>query len=120
MCARAVEWLDRAVTLADKDASAPVALWHQADCHVKENRPSKPALFLKAALARYPQSPEAKEAKARLDASLGGESWAPTADDHAIPRAGVSWALNAGGGRRGVASISGDGSPLIPAGSMLG
>lgn len=84
VCARAVEWLDRAVTLADKDASAPVALWHQADCHVKEDRPSEARTVLKQLWLRYPQSPEAKEAKARLDASLGGESWAPTADDHAI------------------------------------
>lgn len=84
VCARAVEWLERAVALADKDAGAPLALWHQADCHIRENRLSEARAVLKQLWLRYPQSPEAKEAKARLDMALGGEPWVPTADDHAI------------------------------------
>ncbi|MBS0170922.1 MAG: transglycosylase SLT domain-containing protein [Nitrospira sp.] len=84
VCARAVEWLERAVSLADKDAGAPVALWHQADCHIRENRLPEARTVLKQLWLRYPQSSEAKEAKARLDAALNGESWVPTADDYAI------------------------------------
>lgn len=83
-CARAVEWLARAVTLADKDAGAPVALWHQADCHIRENRLPEARTALKQLWLRYPHSPEAKDAKVRLDSALGGEPWVPTADDHAI------------------------------------
>ncbi len=84
VCFRAVEWLERAVALADKDLAAPVALSHQADCQVRENRLPEARAALKLLWLRYPQSPEAREAKTRLDTGLGGESWAPTADDHMI------------------------------------
>ena len=84
VCFRAVEWLERAVALADKDSAAPVALSHQADCHVRENRVPEARTALKQLWLRYPQSPEAREAKTRLDTALGGESWTPTADDHLI------------------------------------
>ncbi|MBA5872917.1 MAG: tetratricopeptide repeat protein, partial [Nitrospira sp. CR2.1] len=84
VCARAVEWLERAVALAEKDTAAPLALWHQADCHIRENRLPEARTVLKQLWMRYPQSPEAKDAKVRLDTALGGESWVPTADDHAI------------------------------------
>ncbi len=84
VCFRTVEWLERAVALADKDSAAPVALSHQADCHVRENRVPEARTALKQLWLRYPQSPEAREAKTRLDTALGGESWVPTADDHLI------------------------------------
>ncbi len=84
VCVRAVEWLERAVALADKDSAAPVALSHQADCHVRENRVPEARTALKQLWLRYPQSPEAREARTRLDTALGGESWVPTADDHLI------------------------------------
>ena len=84
VCFRAVDWLTRAVALADKDPSAPLALWHQAECHIRENRLPDARTALTQLWLRYPQSPEAREAKARLDTALGGESWAPTADDHLI------------------------------------
>jgi soluble lytic murein transglycosylase len=82
VCFRAVEWLERAMALADKDSAAPLALWHQAECHTRENRLPEARNTLKQLWLRYPQSPEAREAKARLDMALGGESWAPTAEDH--------------------------------------
>lgn len=84
VCFRAVDWLTRAVALADKDPSAPLALWHQAECHIRENRLPDARTALTQLWLRYPQSPEAREAKARLDTALGGESWVPTADDHLI------------------------------------
>lgn len=84
VCFRAVEWLDRALALADKDVAAPAALWHQAECHALENRFPEARTVLKQLWLRYPQSPEARDARVRLDSLLGGESWAPTADDHYI------------------------------------
>jgi soluble lytic murein transglycosylase len=84
VCFRAVEWLDRALILADKDAAAPAALWRQADCHALENRLPEARTVLKQLWLRYPQSPEARDARARLDTVLGGESWVPTTDDHYI------------------------------------
>lgn len=84
VCFRAIEWLDRALALADKDPSAPLALSREADCHIRENRMPEARAALKQLWLRYPQSPEAREAKARLDAGLGGESWLPTADEYLI------------------------------------
>lgn len=84
VCFRALEWLDRALILADKDAAAPLALWHQAECHALENRVPEARNVLKQLWLRYPQSPEARDAKIRLDTVLGREPWAPTADDHYI------------------------------------
>ena len=74
VCFRAVEWLDRALALADKDVAAPAALWHQAECHALENRFPEARTALKQLWLRYPQSPEARDAGARLDSALGGES----------------------------------------------
>ncbi|MDP9132079.1 MAG: transglycosylase SLT domain-containing protein, partial [Nitrospirota bacterium] len=84
VCFRAVEWLERAVALGDKDTAAPLALWHQADCHIREGRLVEARTALKQLWLRYPHSFEAREAKARLDTALGGEVWTPTADDHFI------------------------------------
>ena len=84
VCFRAVDWLERAVALADKDPAAPLALWHLAECHIRENRLPEARTALKQLWLRYPHSPEAREAKARLDTALGGESWTPTAEDHSI------------------------------------
>ncbi len=84
VCVRAIEWLDRALALADKDSSAPLALLRQADCHIRENRMPEARAALKQLWLRYPQSLEAREAKARLDAGLGGESWLPTADEYLV------------------------------------
>ena len=84
VCFRAVEWLERAVTLGDKDPAAPLALSHQAECHIRENRLPDARVALKHVWLRYPQAPEAREAKLRLDTGLGGEAWTPTAEDHAL------------------------------------
>ena len=84
VCMRAVEWLERAVTLGDKDPAAPLALWHQAECHLRENRLPDARAAFKHLWLRYPQAPEAREAKTRLDTGVEGESWTPTAEDHAL------------------------------------
>jgi len=84
VCFRAVEWLERAVTIEDKDPAAPLALSHQGDCHLRENRLSDARAVLKQLWLRYPQTPEAREAKARLEVGVGEEPWAPTAEDYAL------------------------------------
>lgn len=84
VCFRAVEWLERAVTLGDKDPAAPLALSHQAECHLRENRLSEARAALKQLWLRYPQAPEAREAKSQLDRGLAGETWTPTAEDHSL------------------------------------
>ncbi len=84
VCFRAVEWLERAVALGDKDTAAPLALWHQAECHTRENRFPEARAALKQLWLRYPHAPEARDAKARLDTAVGGEAWTPTAEDHSI------------------------------------
>lgn len=84
VCFRAVDWLERAVALADKDQAAPMALSHQADCHLRENRLPEARTALKQLWLRYPQSPEARDAKTRLEGGLGGESWLPTAEEYLI------------------------------------
>ncbi|GAB1721225.1 MAG: putative Soluble lytic murein transglycosylase [Nitrospira sp.] len=84
VCFRAVDWLERAVALAEKDPAAPMALSHQADCHIRENRLPEARAAFKQLWLRYPQSAEAREAKTRLDGAIGGESWLPTADDFLI------------------------------------
>ncbi len=84
VCFRAVDWLERAVASGDKDPAAPLALWHQAECHLRENRIPEARAAMKHLWLRYPQAPEAREAKARLDVGLGGEAWAPTAEDHSL------------------------------------
>lgn len=84
VCFRAVEWLERAVALADKDQAAPMALSHQADCHLRENRLTEARTALKQLWLRYPQSPEAREAKTRLEGGLGGGSWLPTAEEYLL------------------------------------
>lgn len=85
VCFRAVEWLERAVALGDKDMAAPLALSHQAECHIRENRLPEARAALKQLWLRYPHAPEAREAKVRLDmGSLGGDAWTPTGEDHAL------------------------------------
>ena len=84
VCFRAVDWLERAVALAEKDQAAPMALSHLADCHLRENRLPEARAALKQLWLRYPQSPEAREGKTRLDSGLGGESWVPTADEYLV------------------------------------
>lgn len=79
---KAADWFSRALSLADKDTAAPAALLHLADCQVRDGKFPEARASLKLLYLRHPQSPEAKEAKARFDANVGGESWTPTAEDH--------------------------------------
>jgi soluble lytic murein transglycosylase len=83
-CARAIEWWERALASGDKDPAAPLALSHQADCYIRENRIPEALAALKQLWLRYPHTLEARDAKTRLDLGLGGEAWAATAEDHAL------------------------------------
>jgi soluble lytic murein transglycosylase len=81
-CDAAVEWLDKALAMNDKDAVAPSALVHLADCQARAGRFNEARTAFRHAWTRFPQTMEAREARARLDGNLGGESWSPSADDH--------------------------------------
>ncbi|MGH7257129.1 MAG: tetratricopeptide repeat protein, partial [Nitrospiraceae bacterium] len=81
-CSLATEWFVQALALNDKDAAAPSALIHLADCYGRQSRVSEARSALKLVWTRFPQTSEAREARDRLDAKLGEESWTPTADDY--------------------------------------
>lgn len=79
-CAKAVEPLARAVLLGPQEPAAPVALLNLADCHSKANRPADRQAALKQVWARYPQTPEAKEAERRLSQATK-TVWRPTPEE---------------------------------------
>jgi soluble lytic murein transglycosylase len=82
-CAAATEWLSKALAGTDKDAAAPQALIHLADCQSRAGRYEEARAALKQVWIRFPQTAEAREAFAQLSRnSRGGEGWAPSEDEH--------------------------------------
>lgn len=81
-CATATDRLTRALAMNDKDQAATSALFHLADCHVRGGRFTEARTAFKQLWIRFPHTTEARDAKARLDANVGGEIWIPSADDH--------------------------------------
>ena len=81
-CAAATEWLTRALAMNDKDAAAPSALLHLADCHARAGQFAAARAAFKQAWIRFPHTTEARDAIARLEANPGGETWTSSADDH--------------------------------------
>src|SRR5207249_1929908 len=63
------------------DPAAPASLLKLADCQIRENRTTDGYATLKQAWIYHPQTPEAREALARLVASMGSEMWRPSPDD---------------------------------------
>jgi soluble lytic murein transglycosylase len=80
-CARAIEALLRALALAPQDPSAPTAQFMVADCEARENRIADSEVAFRQIWVRYPNSPEAKEAAARLSLMTPNEPWRPTPDE---------------------------------------
>lgn len=80
-CRKAMELLERAVSLGPQDPLAPSALLQLADCQMRETRVAEGQATLKQIWIRYPQAPEASEAATRLTRSLGGETWRPTPEE---------------------------------------
>lgn len=80
-CDKAVPPLLRAATLGQQDPSAPAALLNVADCQARENRPVESLALLKQVWARYPQTPEGREADRRLHQAGGPAGWRPTPED---------------------------------------
>ena len=72
------------------------------DCHLRENRLPEARTALKQ-LTTVSQSPEARDAKTRLEGGLG-ESWHRRRGP-SDSSAGVSWTLDASRGRGGVAAV---------------
>ncbi|MEW6543149.1 MAG: transglycosylase SLT domain-containing protein [Nitrospirota bacterium] len=79
-CARAVDWLARAVSAVPQDPAAPGALLNLADCQIQAGQPEEARTALLQLWARYPHTQEAREAEVRLGKVTGG-SWRPSPDD---------------------------------------
>jgi len=80
-CRKAIDFLTRVVSQSPQDPAAPSALLSLADCQIRENRTAEGYAALKQAWIYHPQTAEAREAMARLVASIGSEMWRPTPDD---------------------------------------
>ena len=80
-CRKAIDLLTRVLSQSSQDPAAPSALLSLADCQIRENRTAEGYATLKQTWISYPQTPEAREAIARLVASMGSEMWRPTPDD---------------------------------------
>lgn len=80
-CRKAIDLLTRVVSQSPQDPAAPSALLSLADCQIRENRTAEGYATLKQAWIYHPQTPEAREAMARLVASMGSEMWRPTPED---------------------------------------
>jgi soluble lytic murein transglycosylase len=81
---KAAQWYERALSSAEKDPAAPSALLNLADCQIRENKFGEARATLKLLWMRHPQSPEAREAKVRLESNVGGEPWTPSPEDYYI------------------------------------
>ncbi|WP_447975521.1 lytic transglycosylase domain-containing protein [Nitrospira sp. Kam-Ns4a] len=80
-CGRASAWLTKAVALGPQEPTAAPSLLLLADCQAKESRPADSLAALRQLWVRYPQTPEAREAEARLRRSVGNGDWTPTPED---------------------------------------
>ena len=80
-CAKAIGPLLRALTLAPQDPFAPTAQFMLADCEARENRIADSQAAFRQLWVRYPNSPEAREATARLSLMTNNGPWQPTPDE---------------------------------------
>lgn len=95
-CAHAIDTLLRALALAPQDSSAPPAQFMLADCQARENRIGDSQAAFRQLWVRYPNSPEAREATARLSLMTQNGPWRPTPDElYSRATAFLSLALHA-------------------------
>ena len=80
-CGKAVAQLQRAVSQGPQDPGAPAALLNLADCHLRENRETDAQAAFRQLWVNSPQTPEAREAEARLAKLNPGEPWKPAPED---------------------------------------
>ena len=80
-CAHAIDALLKAIALAPQDPSAPTAQFMLADCEARENRIADSQAAFRYLWVRYPNSPEAREAAARLSLMMQNGPWRPTPDE---------------------------------------
>lgn len=81
-CPESVGWLAKAVVNNDKDPLVPQAWLRLAACYLRENQLEDGRATLTQLWVRFAYTPEAREAEALLRTNIGGELWAPTAEDH--------------------------------------
>jgi soluble lytic murein transglycosylase len=80
-CGKAIDPLLRAMALAPQDPSAPTVQFMLADCQARENRIADSQAAFRHLWVRYPNSPEAREAPARLSLMTQNGPWRPTPDE---------------------------------------
>lgn len=81
-CDRAVDLFATALRADEKESVAPVGWLHLADCHLQLSQPADAQAALRSLWVKLPQTPEAREAYARLTgSSANGQPWSPTAED---------------------------------------
>lgn len=74
-CPEAVQWFGKALSLSDKESSAPKAYLRQAACQLRDGNIAEGRETLKQLWVRFPHESEAKEAEALLLTNLGGQQW---------------------------------------------
>ncbi len=79
-CDRAVELYQKAFRAEDQEALFPTGYLHLADCQSNLNLVREAQDSLRRLWVKYPRSPEAREAYARLTRN-GAEGWRPSPDD---------------------------------------
>ena len=80
-CGKAIDPLLRAMALAPQDPSAPTVQFMLADCQARENLIADSQAAFRHLWVRYPNSPEAREAPARLSLMTQNGPWRPTPDE---------------------------------------
>ncbi len=79
-CRKAIDQIQHAMSLEVGDRSTPTAWLKMADCQIREIRTAEGMRTLERVWARFPNSPEAKEAEARLHVRAGEGVWLPEAE----------------------------------------
>ncbi|GKS59727.1 murein transglycosylase [Nitrospira sp.] len=79
-CDRAVEQFSMALRSEDKESVLPLGYLHQAECQTHMNDRVGAQATLRRLWVKYPNTPEAQEADARL-AGGTSEGWTPSADE---------------------------------------
>lgn len=80
-CPDAINWINKALLLDDKDTSAPLALLRRGACQLRENNIAEGRETLRQLWVRFPYASEAKEAQTLMASNLGGEQWNVQAAD---------------------------------------
>ena len=80
-CQQAGDWFAKALSISEKEPTAPQAFLRRGACLLRDNRIPEGREVLKQLWIRFPYSAEAREAETLLASNLGGEPWSATPGD---------------------------------------